>query len=76
MHFVSTDNHELDLAQPVRDAISLAEPITALCRTDCRGLCPVCGVDLNDNPQHDHGEQDVDPRLAALADWRDASDKD
>src|SRR3954451_20038350 len=34
------DHHELDLVEPVREAISLAEPITLLCREDCRGLCP------------------------------------
>lgn len=63
-------NHELDLAQPVRDAISLAEPIAVLCRPDCRGLCLVCGLDINDNPDHVHAEEEIDPRLAALADWR------
>ncbi|MBN1858488.1 DUF177 domain-containing protein [Candidatus Bipolaricaulota bacterium] len=23
-----------------------------LCREDCRGLCPACGVNLNDDPDH------------------------
>lgn len=63
------DHHELDLATPVREAISLAEPIAALCRPDCRGLCPVCGLDLNEEPSHEHGEDAIDPRLAALAKW-------
>jgi uncharacterized protein len=67
-------NHQLDLAQPVRDAISLAEPIIVLCRPDCHGLCPVCGVDLNEQPDHDHAEDAIDPRLAGLAEWRDRSD--
>lgn len=70
------DHHELDLATPVREAISLAEPIAALCRPDCRGLCAICGIDLNDNPSHTHGDDDVDPRLAALAQWRAADDED
>jgi uncharacterized protein len=69
-------NHELDLAQPVRDAISLAEPIAVLCRPDCRGLCPACGIDMNDNPDHAHAEEEIDPRLAALADWRAEPDND
>jgi uncharacterized protein len=67
-------NHELDLAPPVRDAISLAEPMGVLCRPDCRGLCSVCGIDLNEQPDHGHADEDVDPRLAALAEWRDGSD--
>ena len=65
-----TDHHELDLEIPIREAISLAEPIAVLCRPDCRGLCPECGQDLNDNPSHAHADDDVDPRLAALAEWR------
>jgi uncharacterized protein len=65
------DHHELDLGEPVREAISLAEPISLLCRDDCRGLCLGCGVDLNSVTNHDHPDDDVDPRLAALAAWRD-----
>ena len=65
------DHHELDLDEPIREAISLAEPIALLCRPDCRGLCPVCGVDLNTVTDHGHADESLDPRLAALADWRD-----
>jgi uncharacterized protein len=64
------DHHELDLSEPVREAISLAEPITLLCRQDCRGLCPTCGVDLNTVIEHSHTEDAIDPRLAGLAEWR------
>ena len=60
-----TDHHELDLETPVRDAIILAEPIAPLCRPDCPGLCIVCGLRL-DEGSHDHPEDDIDPRLAAL----------
>jgi uncharacterized protein len=65
------DHHELDLGEPIREAISLAEPIALLCRPDCRGLCLVCGIDLNTVTDHAHAEDDIDPRLAALAQWRD-----
>lgn len=70
------DHHELDLETPVREAIMLAEPIAVLCRPDCRGLCLECGLDLNDNPEHRHGDETLDPRLAALADWRNPTDQD
>jgi len=69
------DHHELDLAEPVREAISLAEPITLLCRAECRGLCPTCGVDLNTVPDHSHTEDAIDPRLASLAEWRDTAEQ-
>jgi len=67
-------HHELDLGEPIREAISLAEPISMLCRDNCRGLCLVCGVDLNNVTEHDHADDTVDPRLAALAEWSDRPD--
>jgi uncharacterized protein len=66
-----TDNHELDLEPAIRDAISLAEPIAALCRPDCPGLCETCGLDLTLEPGHRHSDDDIDPRLAVLAGIRD-----
>jgi uncharacterized protein len=68
------EHHELDLAEPIREAIALAEPIALLCRPDCRGLCLVCGLDLNADPTHRHEEDSIDPRLARLAEWREPSD--
>jgi uncharacterized protein len=68
------ERHELDLSEPVREAISLAEPVAPLCRPDCRGLCPECGQDLNDAPGHVHPGETVDPRLAGLAHWRPAGE--
>jgi uncharacterized protein len=68
------DHHELDLEEPIREAISLAEPITLLCRPDCAGLCLVCGTDLNLDPDHHHASEEIDPRLAALAAIRDRLD--
>lgn len=38
---------ELDLRDVVRDTFLLALPVAALCREDCRGLCPSCGANLN-----------------------------
>ncbi len=61
-----SDHHELDLEPVVRDAISLAEPIAPLCRPDCPGLCETCGLDLTENPGHEHADEEIDPRLAAL----------
>jgi uncharacterized protein len=64
-----TDHHELDLEPSVRDAISLAEPIAPLDRPDCPGLCPTCGLPL-DEGTHDHPDDDIDPRLEALRGFR------
>jgi uncharacterized protein len=56
---------ELDVAAWARDQVALALPDQILCRTDCAGLCPTCGKDLNVEP-HEHPAEAVDPRWAAL----------
>ncbi len=38
---------DLDVATWAKDAIVLTMPLKILCRQDCAGLCPSCGVDLN-----------------------------
>jgi uncharacterized protein len=60
----------LDLESWARDAIALELPEQILCRPDCKGLCAVCGKDLNDEP-HEHEEEHDDSRWAALAELRD-----
>ena len=60
----------LDLESWARDAIALELPEQILCRPDCLGLCAVCGKDLNVEP-HEHEEEKVDSRWAALEALRD-----
>jgi uncharacterized protein len=62
--------HRLDLSAWAHDAVALALPDKILCRDDCAGLCPVCGLDLNREP-HEHEGEVSDPRWAALADLKD-----
>jgi uncharacterized protein len=38
----------LELSEMLREQIILATPMQPLCREDCRGLCPVCGENLNE----------------------------
>ncbi len=59
----------LDVSRWASDAVVLALPNKILCRPDCAGLCPVCGRDLNEEP-HEHEEEHVDPRWAALEQLR------
>jgi uncharacterized protein len=55
----------LDLAPLLREETLIAETHGALCRPDCKGLCPTCGANLNLS-QCDCADADVDPRLAKL----------
>ena len=36
-----------EIGDLVREAVILALPLKPLCSGDCKGLCPVCGADLN-----------------------------
>jgi uncharacterized protein len=38
---------EIDVTPAVREELLLAAPRYALCRDDCKGICPQCGQDLN-----------------------------
>jgi len=38
---------ELDITQMIQDNLFLNIPAYSLCKADCKGLCPVCGCDLN-----------------------------
>jgi uncharacterized protein len=37
----------VDVEGPLRDAIAGVLPVAPLCKDDCAGLCPMCGVDRN-----------------------------
>ena len=47
VQFVKGD--KVDLFELVREQIYISLPMKSLCRKDCSGLCPVCGIDLNMN---------------------------
>ena len=60
------EHHEVDLAPVFHDELALTEPMHPLCRPDCPGLCVECGGRL-EMGDHNHGDDEFDPRLAGLA---------
>jgi DUF177 domain-containing protein len=40
----------IDLSDIVREQIYLSLPLKSICKESCRGLCPVCGANLNERP--------------------------
>lgn len=60
---------ELDLTEVAREQILLNLPDQVLCREDCKGICPICGADLN-KTHCDCREDEIDPRWAALKDLK------
>ncbi|HEY3398302.1 MAG TPA: DUF177 domain-containing protein [Armatimonadota bacterium] len=59
------DGDTIDLSELVRQMLVLHVPPRSLCQSDCRGLCPHCGQDLN-RETCSCADQQVDPRLEAL----------
>jgi len=50
----------VDITPEVLRLVLSSHDPNAVCRRDCRGLCAVCGVNLNDHPDHACSEKDDD----------------
>jgi uncharacterized protein len=64
---------DLDLAEAIREEVLLSQSLLVLCEPDCRGLCPQCGINLNEE-RCDCWNMESDPRwdsLRALKEERD-----
>lgn len=55
----------IDLTPLVREYFLLEIPIKPVCRPDCKGLCPICGENLNTS-QCNHEQESIDTRLDNL----------
>jgi len=62
------DGGYIDLTVPLIDNILLSFPGVLLCREDCKGLCDVCGINLNET-QCSCEKHDVDIRMEKLKDF-------
>lgn len=65
------DEGRIDVSGPATDELGLALPAAPLCRQECKGLCPICGTDLNSDPCDGHGEESDSP-FAVLKDLFDS----
>ena len=62
---LSPDGCFADLEALLRDSFVETLPLQPLCKPDCKGLCPQCGINLNEHPDHRHDTTDI--RFASLA---------
>jgi len=63
------DGEAIDIDEIVKEQIVLAVPTRVLCREDCKGICPECGIDKNTG-ECQCVTDDIDPRWAALKNLR------
>ena len=59
------ENDQIDLRDLMREQFYLALPMKPLCQDDCKGLCSICGINLN-RGTCDCKREWEDPRLAVL----------
>jgi len=62
------EGNYIDLDKPLKDNILLNLPMKHVCEENCKGICPICGCDLNTG-QCDCREDTTDLRLEALKDF-------
>jgi uncharacterized protein len=63
------DGEGLDVDEIVKEQILLAVPTRMLCREDCKGICPECGIDRNTG-ECSCVADNIDPRWAALKNFK------
>lgn len=66
---------QLDLRPVARELVLLDTPATPLCRPDCAGLCPTCGINRNEATCSCEGPP-ADPRWSALDQLKSVADGD
>ena len=62
------NNTYMDIEALLRDNLVESLPVQQLCRPDCQGLCPQCGEDLNEHPDHHH--ETINMRWSALEEFK------
>lgn len=55
----------VDISDAIKQVIYLSIPMKALCKEDCKGICPICGIDLNTDTC-ECNDFVIDPRLEKL----------
>ncbi|MEW9094010.1 MAG: DUF177 domain-containing protein [Clostridiaceae bacterium] len=66
--YIFIEGDVIDITEIIENNIIVSLPIKMLCNEECKGLCPDCGVNLNDSACN-CGENNIDPRLAKLKDF-------
>ncbi len=68
--YIETPDFTLELDEVVISDILLSLPKKNLCRDDCKGLCQICGQNLN-NGSCSCDKRQIDPRLEILKQFMD-----
>jgi uncharacterized protein len=64
------DGDDLDLRAWARDSVALELPTQMVCSEDCKGMCAICGANLNTAGPDHHHEKAPDARWDKLSELR------
>ena len=68
MAIVYFQGEKINLKDAIQEHVVMEFPLRPLCKVDCKGLCPRCGADMNEDPCD--CEQGPSPgKFAALKKW-------
>lgn len=73
--YLENANGSFSVDPLIREAILVYSPMQPLCSPDCRGLCPVCGVDRNDG-ECGCKKEEGHPAWEALRNLKDSKKRD
>ncbi|MDF1545054.1 MAG: DUF177 domain-containing protein [bacterium] len=63
--FIDSTDVSIDITAPIEQALILAVSMKPLCAETCRGICPMCGSNLNQT-KCDCNNEKIDPRWDGL----------
>ena len=63
--YILSEDGFIEIDEPLKEQLLLEFPFRHLCSEECKGLCPVCGKDLNEGPCGCDTKR-IDPRLEVL----------
>jgi len=59
----------VELDKVLIDNIFLSLPMKQVCSEDCKGLCPICGCNLNEEVCNCKQDEDINPKMEALKNY-------
>jgi len=68
--YIQLKNGYIEIDDVVEEIFHINRPIKPLCDENCKGLCPECGTNLNDE-KCDCDTEEIDPRMEQLKDLLD-----
>lgn len=58
--YLTSEQDKIDISEDVYEYAELSVPMKILCSEDCKGLCPICGKNLNIEKCNCHLEKNTD----------------